>query len=50
LGIEIITAVNMPKQLADEYGVTLGLDYDDVETAVSAISDYTKTYPLMDRL
>ena len=46
LGIEIATAVNMPKQLADEYGVSLGLDYDDVETAVSTIVDYAQEKPL----
>ena len=46
LGIEITTAVNMPKTLADQYGVTLGLDYDDVETAVATIIDYAQTNPL----
>jgi biotin carboxylase len=46
LGIEITTAVNMPKTLADQYGVTLGLDYDDVATAVATIIDYAQKHPL----
>jgi biotin carboxylase len=46
LGIEIVTAVNMPKTLADQYGVTLGLDYDDVKTAVSTITNYAQNHPL----
>ena len=46
LGIEIATAVNMPKTLAAQYGVTLGLDYDDVETAVATIIDYAQKHPL----
>ena len=46
LGIEITTAVNMPKTLADQYGVTLGLDYDDVETAVATIINYAQNHPL----
>ncbi len=46
LGIEIATAVHMPKTLADQYGVTLGLDYDDVETAVTTITDFAQSHPL----
>jgi biotin carboxylase len=46
LGVEIVTAVNMPKALADEWGVTLGLDYGEMETAVSTITDYAQKHPL----
>ncbi|MBE2223495.1 MAG: ATP-grasp domain-containing protein [Anaerolineae bacterium] len=46
LGIEIVTAVHTPKTLADNLGITLGLDYDDVETAVTTITEFAQTHPL----
>lgn len=46
LGIEMVTAVNTPKTLANQYGITLGLDYDDVETAVATIVEFAQTNPL----
>jgi len=46
LGIEVVTAVDIPPQLAVPPQVTLGLDYRDVETAVSTITAYAHTHPL----
>jgi len=46
LGIEVVTAVDIPPQLAVPPNVTLGLDYRDVETAVTAITAYAHTRPL----
>lgn len=46
LGIEIVTAVDLPPQLAAQWQVTLGLDYRDPDTAVTAITAYAKSHPL----
>jgi biotin carboxylase len=46
LGIEVTTAVHTPHSLAIPPGVTLGLDYEEVETAVTAIIDYAQSHPL----
>lgn len=46
LGIEMVTAVHTPAPLAEQTGATLALDYEDVETAVAAITDYAQTHPL----
>lgn len=46
LGIEIVTAVDLPPQLAAQWQVTLGLDYRDPDTAVAAITAYAQSHPL----
>ncbi|MGB4873821.1 MAG: hypothetical protein WBP47_27480, partial [Candidatus Promineifilaceae bacterium] len=46
LGIEIVTAVDLPPQLAAQWQVTLGLDYRDPDTAVAAITAYARSHPL----
>jgi biotin carboxylase len=45
LGIEVVQAVDMPPQLAAQRSVDLGLDYQDVDTAVAAITQFAQTKP-----
>jgi biotin carboxylase len=46
LGIEVVQALDMPRQLAERRPVELGLDYQDVEAAVTTITDYAQSKPL----
>lgn len=46
LGIEIVQAIDMPRQLADYWSVTLGLDFNDLEGAAQKIADYAQEAPL----
>ena len=46
LGIEIVKAVDMPRQLADYWDVPLGLDFNRPDTAVPAIVAYAAEQPL----
>lgn len=45
LRIEVVQALDMPRQLAAQRPVELGLDYQDVATAVTTITDYAQTKP-----
>ncbi len=45
LGIEVVQALDMPHQLAAQRPVELGLDYQDVGTAVATITQYAQTKP-----
>lgn len=45
LGVEVVRAVDMPRQLAEQWQVELGLDYRDQETAVQSIVDYAQKRP-----
>jgi biotin carboxylase len=45
LGIEIVQALDMPRQLVERRPVELGLDYQDVDTAVTTIAQYAQTKP-----
>lgn len=45
LGIEVVQALDMPRQLAEQRPVELGLDYQDVATAVTTITHYAQTKP-----
>lgn len=45
LGIEVVQALDMPRQLAGQRPVELGLDYQDVATAVTTIAQYAQTKP-----
>ncbi len=46
LGIEIVQAIDMPRQLADYWSVTLGLDFNDLENAAQKIASYAEESPL----
>lgn len=46
LGIEIVQAVDMPAALAAEWGMRLGLDFSQPETAVADIVAYARAHPL----
>ena len=45
LDIEVVQALDMPRQLATRRSVELGLDYQDIVTAVTTITDYAQTKP-----
>jgi biotin carboxylase len=45
LDIEVVQALDMPRQLAARRSVELGLDYQDIVTAVTTITDYAQTKP-----
>jgi biotin carboxylase len=45
LGIEVVQALDMPRQLVERRPVELGLDYQDVDTAVTTITHYAQTKP-----
>lgn len=46
LQIEVIQAVDMPRQLADQWSVELGLDYRNVAKSAQQIADYAQEKPL----
>lgn len=46
LGIEIVKAIDMPRQLADYWDVSLGLDFDRPDAAVPPIVAYAAEQPL----
>jgi biotin carboxylase len=46
LGIEIVLAIDMPKQLADYWGVSLGLNLQDLDGAVRAVVEFAQESPL----
>ncbi|MCB9445864.1 MAG: ATP-grasp domain-containing protein [Ardenticatenaceae bacterium] len=46
LGIEVVQVLDMPRQLAGQQPVELALDYQDVDTAVTTITQYAQTHPL----
>ncbi len=45
LGIEVVQALDMPRQLAAQRPVELGLDYQDIDTAVATITEYARNKP-----
>ncbi|MFQ5400663.1 MAG: ATP-grasp domain-containing protein [Anaerolineae bacterium] len=46
LGIEVVQAVDMPRQLAEQWQAPLGFPFDQPETAVQAIVDFAAAHPL----
>jgi biotin carboxylase len=46
LEIEVIPAIDMPKELADYWDVKLGLDFSEPDKAVATIIEYAKERPL----
>ena len=46
LDIELIKVVDMPKSLAEQWGMQLGLDFSQIDTAVSQIINYAQKRPL----
>ncbi len=46
LGIEVVQAMNMPQALAEEWQMPLGIEFEQVETAVAAITAYARQHPL----
>ena len=46
LGIEIVKAIDMPRQLADYWDISLGLDFDRPDAAVPPIVAYAAEQPL----
>lgn len=42
LGIEVVQAIDMPRQLADYWGVTLGLDLQDLDKSVGVIAEFSR--------
>ena len=45
LGIEVVQGLAMPRQLAEQWGIELGLDYNDLDAAVAAIVTYAQERP-----
>ncbi len=46
LGIEVVQAVHLPRKLAEFWELTLGVDFNDVQTAVSTIVEFAQERPL----
>lgn len=46
LGIELIQVIDMPKPLAEQWGMQLAVDFSDTETAVSQLLAYAKEKPV----
>ena len=46
LGVEVVRATDVPKQLADYWQYPLGLEYSNTEKSVQAIVDYASLNPL----
>ncbi len=46
LGIEVVPAIDMPRELADYWDVRLGLDFSDLDEAVMTIVKYARERPL----
>lgn len=46
LGIELIQVVDMTRELADYWHCTLGVDFNDMESAIQTITDYALNHPL----
>lgn len=46
LGIEVVPAIDMPRELADYWDVRLGLDFSDLDEAVMMIVKYARERPL----
>jgi biotin carboxylase len=46
LGVEVIRATDVPKQLADYWQYPLGLEYSNTEKSVQAIVDYASLNPI----
>ena len=46
LDVEIVRGLDLPAQLADEWGAPLKTDFSDIEAATHAIVDYARAHPL----
>ncbi|HEX6384149.1 MAG TPA: ATP-grasp domain-containing protein [Anaerolineae bacterium] len=46
LGIEIVQAIDMPRQLADYWDAPLGMDFNEPDAAVQAIVEFAAERPL----
>jgi biotin carboxylase len=46
LGIEVVTAIDLPTELAERWGQSLGFPFDDVEYATETIVRYATQRPL----
>ncbi len=46
LGIEIVQVMDMPQSLAEQWGMRLGVDFSQPETAVSTITTFARERPL----
>jgi biotin carboxylase len=46
LGVEVASAVNMPKKLAEFWGEPLGVDFNDTDAATRAILTFAADHPL----
>jgi biotin carboxylase len=46
LDVEVVRGLDLPPQLADEWGAPLKTDFTDVEAATSAIVAYAREHPL----
>jgi len=46
LGVEVVRATDVPKQLADYWQYPLGLEYSNTEKSVQAIVDYASMNPI----
>ncbi|HEX8996423.1 MAG TPA: ATP-grasp domain-containing protein [Ktedonobacterales bacterium] len=46
LDIEVVRGLDLPAQLADEWGAPLKTDFADIESATSAITGFAREHPL----
>ncbi len=46
LDVEVVRGLDLPAQLADEWGAPLKTDFSDIEAAISAITAYAQERPL----
>src|SRR5487761_2157050 len=46
LDVEVVRGLDLPAQLADEWGAPLKTDFNDLDAATRAISDYAREHPL----
>ena len=46
LDVEIVRGLDLPTQIADEWGAPLKTDFSNVESATSAIVEYAREHPL----
>src|SRR5579859_4602091 len=46
LDVDVIRALDLPPQLADEWDVPLKTDFASIESATSAIVEYAREHPL----
>jgi biotin carboxylase len=47
LGVDVVIATDMPKELAEFWHQPLGIDFNDLEAAIRMITEYAAEQPLM---